>query len=96
MIPKFRVSKRDNFWVLEVFYITQNDQQPLFDDWEGFEEPFSEDDYQKMQHWCYNTFKTWLTPQRAKRMSYNQFWFKSKKDADWFMLYWGGVDISVE
>lgn len=93
MTPKFKIEEKDGYWSVEVFYITTEDNQP-FVDWEGFEEPFSEEDYQKMTNWCYQTFKTWLTPKRARRMSYNQFYFKSKQDADWFMLYWSGVDIS--
>jgi hypothetical protein len=90
--PQFRTDQRDGFWTVEVFYITDT-TQPLFQDWDGFEEPFSEEDYQKMQHWCYKTFRTWLTPRRARRMSFNQFWFKNKKDLDWFILHWSGVDI---
>jgi hypothetical protein len=96
LTPQFRISQKDGFWVLDVFYITTDTQQPLFADWGGFEEPFNETDYQKMAEWCYHTFKTWLTPKRARRMGYNQFFFKSKKDADWFILHWSGVDISVE
>lgn len=96
MTPQFRVEERNNQWVVEVYYITNSEQGNLFDDWGGFEEPFSESDYQKMQDWIYSTLKTWLWPKRARRMSFNQFWFKSKRDADWFILYWSGVDISVE
>jgi len=48
-----------------------------------------------MKDWCYNNFKTWLKPKRARRMGYNDFWFQSKKDADWFVLYWSGVDIDM-
>lgn len=96
MTPQFRVEKKSNNWVVEVYYITNSEQGSLFSDWDGFEEPFSESDYQKMQDWIYSTLKTWLWPQRARRMSYNQFCFKKKKDADWFILYWSGVDISVE
>jgi hypothetical protein len=89
--PQFRLSNKDNFWVVEVFYIPNADDT-LFSDWE-FEEPFNEAVYQMMSNWCYEKFKTWLTPRRARRMSFNQFYFKSKKDADWFMLYWAGIDI---
>ena len=97
MKPQFRVSERDGFWALQVFYITEDSSQGnLFDDWGGFEEPFNEDTYQSMTKRCYNHFKTWLTPKRARRMSYNEFWFKSKKDADWFILYWSGVDINMD
>ena len=95
MKPTFRVDQRDNFWTVDVYYVT-DDQAPLFSDWEGFEEPFNEDVYQTMTKWCYDQFKTWLTPKRARRMSYTQFWFQSKRDLDWFVLYWSGVDISVD
>lgn len=96
MKPQFRVKERDGFWSVQVFYITEDSGQGhLFDEW-GFEEPFNEDTYQTMSQWCYNQFKTWLTPKRARRMAYNDFWFKSKKDVDWFILYWSGVDIDPD
>jgi len=90
--PEFRVDRRDNFWTVEIFYTTTEENQP-FENWAGYEEPFHEDDYQKMTDWCYNTFKTYIWPKRARRMSYNQFWFKHKKDLDWFILHWSSVDI---
>ncbi len=96
MIPQFRVEERNKIWVVDVFYITQSSQTSLFSDWDGFEEPFDEATYQKMTDWCYNTLKTYIWPKRARRMSYNTFHFKNKKDVDWFILYWSGVDISVE
>jgi len=96
MKPQFRVDQRDGYWTLEVFYITQSGQGDLFSEWDGFEEPFSEEDYRKMQDWIYSALKTWLWPKRARRMSYNEFWFKNKRDLDWFVLYWSGVDISAE
>ncbi len=96
MTPTFRVTERDGFWTVQVFYITNEEQGHLFDDWGGFEEPFNEPTYQLMADWCYNNFKTWLKPKRARRMAYNDFWFKSKKDADWFILYWSGIDISLD
>jgi hypothetical protein len=93
--PQFRVGERDGFWTVQVFYITEDTGQGnLFDEW-GFEEPFDEATYQNMSQWCYNHFKTWLTPKRARRMSYDNFWFRSKKDADWFILYWSGIDIDL-
>jgi hypothetical protein len=93
--PQFRIDQRGEYWCVDVFYISDNSQEPLFQDWEGFEEPFSEDDYQRMKQWCDNTFKTWLAPRRARRMAYNQFYFKSKRDLDWFILHWSGVDIPM-
>lgn len=92
MKPEFRIDQRDNFWTVEIFYIATEDNQP-FDDWAGFEEPFNEEVYQKMTSWCYSTFKTYIWPKRARRMSYNQFWFKRRKDLDWFILHWSSIDI---
>jgi hypothetical protein len=96
MKPQFRIDKRDGFWTADVYYISNSDQQELFSEWDGFEEPFSESTYQDISKWCYNTFKTYIWPRRARRMSYTQFWFKNKKDLDWFVLYWSGIDISEE
>jgi hypothetical protein len=95
MKPTFRVDQKDNFWIVDVYYVT-HDQESLFADWNGFEEPFNEETYQKMSGWCYNQFKTWLKPKRARRMGYTQFWFQSKKDLDWFVLYWSAVDIPLD
>jgi hypothetical protein len=95
--PQFRIAQRDSHWTVQVFYVTEDTGQGnLFDDWGGFEEPFNEPTYQLMKDWCYNNFKTWLKPKRARRMGYNDFWFQSKKDADWFILYWSGVDINMD
>ena len=91
MRPEFRLTTKNEYWVVEVFGRSFGDDD-LFGDWD-FEEPFHESDYQRMAEWCAKTFKTWLTPRRARRMSFNQFYFSSKKDAEWFMLYWGGLDI---
>lgn len=95
MKPAFRVDKNSRYWIVDVFCIS-SESQPLFSDWEGFEEPFSESDYEEMSKWCNMTFKVWEDPKRARRMSYTQFWFKSKKDLDWFILYWSGVDIGLD
>jgi hypothetical protein len=95
MTPSFRSDQQDGFWIVDVFYVT-TEQESLFSDWAGFEEPFNEETYQKMSTWCYNTFKTYIWPKRARRMSYTQFWFKNKRDLDWFILYWSGVDILIE
>jgi hypothetical protein len=92
--PQFRIGEKNGFWTLDIFYITTEENFTDFSDWVGFEEPFSEGIYRKMQDWCEKNFKTWLFPRRARRMSYNQFWFKSKKDLDWFVLFWSGVDIT--
>lgn len=89
--PAFRTSEKSGYYVVEVFYMSRA-TLPLFDDFET-EEYFEEAEYQRMADWCYNQLKTWLKPRRARRMSYSEFWFKSKKDADWFILYWSAIDI---
>jgi hypothetical protein len=91
--PAFRIDKRQGFWTLDVFYIVNEEQQALFGDWDGFEEPFSECSYEEMSKWGNFTFKCWENPKRFRRMSFNQFWFKSKRDLDWFVLHWSGVDL---
>lgn len=93
MKPQFRVGQLHNeYWCVDVFYISDS---LIFDNWSDFEEPFGEIDYQNMKKWCDDTFKTWLAPSRARRLAYNQFVFKSKKDLDWFVLHWSGVDIAA-
>ena len=96
MRAQFRTDQKDGFWTVYVFYVTDSEQGSLFSDWDGFEEPFDEVTYQKMAEWCRTTFKTYIWPRRARRMSYGDFWFRDKKDLDWFILYWSGVDISVD
>lgn len=94
MKPEFRVEKKDGYWAVDVFWITDDvTQQNIFLEWGGYEEPFNEETYQLMTKWCHDTFKTWLYPKRARRMSFTQFYFASKRDLDWFMIYWSGIDI---
>lgn len=93
MKPEFRINKKGSNWTVDIFWISGPDQQGLFSDWDGFEEPFNEDTYQMMSKWCEDTFKTWLYPKRVRRMSFTQFYFSSKRDLDWFVLHWSGVDI---
>lgn len=93
MTPQFKIEKRDGYWAVDVFWITQPNQLGFTDEWAGFEEPFNEETYQEITKWCYDTFKTWLYPKRVRRMSFTQYYFTSKRDLDWFILYWSGVDI---
>ncbi len=95
MKANFRTDQKDGFWTVDIFYISSTEQGDLFSEWGGFEEPFDENTYQKMSEWCYKTFKTYIWPRRARRMSYTQFWFKNKKDMDWFILHWSGIDILI-
>lgn len=93
MTPQFRITKIGRFWSVDVYYISSSEQRGFFTDWDGFEEPFSEKTYQSMTKWCYDTFKTYIHPKRVRRMGYTQYYFENKKDLDWFVMYWSGVDI---
>lgn len=58
-----------------------------------YDEPYSnreyltESQYVKINDWCQKTFN-----KKVLRISYADFWFTSKKDRDWFLLYWTGID----
>lgn len=91
MKPNFRVNKVGGYWAVEIFWTSDTYNSPY--GWEDFEEPFNEDTYQRMKKWCDDQFKTYLKPKRVRRMAFNQFYFQNKKDLDWFILFWSGVDI---
>ena len=55
-------------------------------------EYLEEEQYARMADWCSKTFNTAEFKLRARRMSYADFWFSSKRDLDWFILYWSSVD----
>lgn len=55
-------------------------------------EYLNEDQYQKITDWCKQTFDALSQPHRVRRMSYADFWFSSKRDLDWFILYWSGIN----
>ena len=60
---------------------------------EGYSREYLEEEqYNRIANWCAQTFNTADNPTRARRMSYADFWFTSKKDVDWFLLHWSGVD----
>jgi len=84
--PEFNIIEKDKYWSVEIFWYSYDR------DYE-FKETFSEEIYQKITDWCNDTFKTWLYPKRVRRMSYNTYYFSSKRDLDWFILNWSGVDI---
>jgi hypothetical protein len=54
-----------------------------------------ESQYNRMAEWCAKTFHTETQVLRARRMSYDSFWFSSKRDLNWFVLYWSGVDSAA-
>lgn len=51
----------------------------------------TEEQYCAIAAWCKQTFEQ----DRVRRTGYSTFWFKSKKDLDWFMLRWAAVDSSA-
>lgn len=88
MKARFEIDKRDRYWVLDIF--RENEDEDEF----GFGmETFHEETYIMFTDWCAKAFKTWLYPKRVRRMSYTQYHFASKRDLDWFVLNWSGVDI---
>lgn len=89
MKPEFRLGKKNHSWAINVYY-TANEEDAL---WAGLEMTFSENEYQQMSAWCDRAFRTWLTPRRARRMAFDEFHFGSKRDADWFVLFWSAVDF---
>jgi len=91
MKPEFRIDRRGRYWTVEIFYLDPDEGSLLY----GFEEPYNEATYQQINKWCYDNFKTWLYPKRVRRMGFMQFDFASKRDLDWFILHWSGVDIPI-
>lgn len=87
---EFDIDKRDKFWQVKVYVL-----ESIFDDEILFEEPLNEQQYQTLADWCAIVFHTQNHPYRARRMSYDSFWFSSKVDLDWFILHWSGVDIDA-
>lgn len=74
---------RVNVWHKNIYMETENLRMYL-----------TEAQYQKITEWGKVIFNTSnpLHSKRFRRMAYADFWFRSKKDADWFVLYWSGVD----
>ena len=85
---EFSVDQRDQFWTVHVWYSTPDGQMAI----EGGREHLHESQYANIADWCSNIFDTKNSPRRARRMSYDCFWFTSKRDLDWFILHWSGVD----
>ena len=87
---EFDFSKRDKFWTVTVYSL-----ESIFGDDSEFREPLNETQYQTMADWCAIIFRTQNHPYRARRMSYDSFWFVSKRDLDWFVLHWSTVDSTA-
>lgn len=50
--------------------------------------------YCRMTQWAQTTFKV-LEPKnqlRIRRMAFADFWFQSKRDRDWFVFHYSGLD----
>ena len=89
----FDLYQRGKYLGVNVWYPTA--QQDLFDGTEYMpksREYLSEAQYESMAKWCQKTFNTKVYPNRARRMAYADFWFKSQRDLDWFILHWSSVD----
>jgi hypothetical protein len=81
----FEISKRKRFWCVNVWVrIISNPYQRCY---------LEERQYNVIDQWCKTTFSNTDTKNRVRRMSYADFWFLNKKDLDWFLMRWSGVDI---
>lgn len=88
LILLFDISQKGRYWRVEVAY-----HSPENFPWnEASREFLDEEQYQKIADWCNQTFDTRASPYRVRRMAYADYWFTSKRDLDWFILYWSGVD----
>ena len=88
LILHFDIYRRGKFWGVNVGYESpENFPYDL-----ASREYLDEDQYQKIADWCNQTFDTRTSPNRVRRMAFADYWFTSKRDLDWFILYWSGVD----
>jgi hypothetical protein len=81
----FEISKRKKYWCVNIW--VRYDSNPYQ------REYLEEHQYEKINQWCKTTFPQNNNKNRVKRMSYADFWFLDKKDLDWFLVRWTGVDI---
>lgn len=88
MILLFDINQKGRYWQVEVTYHSP-ENFPWNDESQEF---LDEEQYQKIADWCNQTFDIRSNPHRVRRMAYADFWFASKRDLDWFILYWSGVD----
>ena len=86
---EFDVSIRSKYWNLNIWA-----RKPEVDyDACPYREYLTEDQYVRLLRWGQKTFHKGKN--RIRRMSYADFWFKNKKDLDWFILCWSGVDSDL-
>jgi hypothetical protein len=84
---EFEIEQKSSYWAVTVFSLEQ-----VFGEGQLFREPLNETQYVQMADWCAKVFQTKDQPMRARRMSYDSFWFSSQRDLDWFILHWSSVD----
>lgn len=75
--PTMKINYRQGHkgWIAEVW--TDNPDTV----W-GFDEPYPEEQYVKMNEWCKETFGC------HARTAYHIFEFKRRSDLDWFIVRW--------
>ena len=86
---QFETGISDKYYTVKIFYthLDNTETIPL-----PLHEYLNEIQYAKMANWCKETFNTDKFKLRARRMSYDTFWFSSERDREWFILNWSGVD----
>jgi hypothetical protein len=84
---EFEIELKNKYWCVTVFSLEE-----VFGEGQLFREPLNETQYVQMADWCERVFQTKKQPHRARRMSYDTFWFSSQRDFEWFILHWSSVD----
>lgn len=87
---QFDVYKKGRYIGVNIWYPTAGDHIR-----ENGREYLTEIQYSEIANWCNRTFNTKENKLRARRMAFADFWFTSKRDLDWFILHWSGVDINA-
>jgi hypothetical protein len=82
MLLRFEIEKHKRIWRVNIWVSSDNQSRDYLE----------EIQYEKISQWCKATFCSKFQSDRVRRMSYADFWFKNKKDLDWFLLKWAGVD----
>ena len=88
---EFDVGVRSNYWNVNIWARKTGWQYESY----PYREYLTEEQYVRLLQWCHKTFHTSKDRYRIRRMSYADFWFKHKKDLDWFILCWSGVDSDL-
>lgn len=84
---EFDIYKRNRYTGVNIWYRTADEYYE-----ESGREYLTEIQYSKINQWCSQVFNTEKYRLRVRRMAYADFWFASSRDADWFILYWSGID----